>query len=72
MPPRNEPPPLMLSSHQVARKLSVSCRTIWRMVRAGQLVPPVRYSRKLVRWRTEDVERWVREQVAELTGAATS
>jgi excisionase family DNA binding protein len=49
----------LLTSKQVARRLSVSVRTIWRLLERGTLPQPIRYSRKLVRWRTVDIDRFV-------------
>ena len=55
--PRSNPE--LLTSRQVASRLSVSVRTIWRLVAAGKFPQPVRYSRKLVRWKTADVRRYI-------------
>ncbi len=52
--------PVLLTSRQVADLLAVSMRTLWRMVARGHCPQPIRYNRKLVRWRREDVERHVR------------
>jgi excisionase family DNA binding protein len=49
----------LLSSRQVANRLSVSVRTVWRLVAAGRLAEPLRYNRKLVRWRSDDVDRFI-------------
>lgn len=48
-------PEALLTSAQVADLAAVSVRTMWRMVAAGQLPQPVRYNRKLVRWRRAEV-----------------
>jgi predicted DNA-binding transcriptional regulator AlpA len=53
--------PDLLTSHQVADRLSISVRTLWRMVRAGTFPQPIRYNRKLVRWKTTDVVRYIAE-----------
>jgi excisionase family DNA binding protein len=65
-PPRaeqREPRPLpdMLTSEQVSNRLAISLRTLWRLVRAGKMPKPVRYNRKLVRWKTADVIAYVRD-----------
>jgi excisionase family DNA binding protein len=49
----------LLTVHQVARRLTVSTRTIYRLLERGSFPPPIRYTRKLVRWRTADVERYL-------------
>src|SRR5262245_43581815 len=53
--------PELLTSHQVACRLSLSVRTLWRLVRAGKFPQPIRYNRKLVRWKTADVARYIAE-----------
>jgi excisionase family DNA binding protein len=51
--------PELLTSQQVAEKLSVSVRTVWRLVASGRLPQPVRYNRKLVRWKNSEVMRYI-------------
>jgi excisionase family DNA binding protein len=46
----------LLRPQEVASRLSISLRTLWRMVERGDLPQPIRFTRKLVRWRTRDVE----------------
>jgi excisionase family DNA binding protein len=49
----------LLTSQQVAEKLAVSVRTLWRLVAAGKFPQPVRYNRKLVRWKAVEVARYI-------------
>ncbi len=49
----------LLTSRQVAEKLSVSVRTLWRLVATGKFPQPIRYNRKLVRWKNSDVMRYI-------------
>ena len=51
--------PDLMTSQQVANRLAVSIRTLWRLVRAGKVPQPVRYNRKLVRWKAVDVTRYI-------------
>lgn len=44
-----------MTSAQVADKLRISVRTLWRLVAAGKFPQPIRYSRKLLRWKTNTV-----------------
>ena len=44
--------------------LAIGERTVWRMLARGQLPQPVRLSRKLVRFRTAEIEAHVRRQAA--------
>lgn len=56
-----DPPPTpdLLTSQQVAQRLVISVRTLWRMVAAGKFPPPIRYNRKLVRWKSADVTLYI-------------
>ncbi len=49
----------LLTAQQVAHRLSISVRTVWRMLERSELPQPVRYNRKLVRWRTMDIDQYV-------------
>ena len=49
----------LLTSQQVAEMLSVSVRTLWRLVASGKFPQPVRYNRKLVRWKSTEVMRYI-------------
>jgi predicted DNA-binding transcriptional regulator AlpA len=49
----------LLTSHQVAEKLSVCVRTVWRLAALGKIPQPIRYTRKLVRWRNADIMRYL-------------
>jgi predicted DNA-binding transcriptional regulator AlpA len=51
--------PELITSQQVAERLSMSVRTLWRLVAAGKFPQPVRYNRKLVRWKAVDVARYI-------------
>lgn len=53
--------PELLTSQQVADRLSVSVRTLWRLVASGKFPKPVRYNRKLVRWKNAEVTRYLAE-----------
>jgi excisionase family DNA binding protein len=49
----------LLTSRDVAARLSISVRTLYRMMARGQFPRPIRLSRKWVRWRRSDVEGYV-------------
>lgn len=51
--------PELLTSQQVANRLAVSVRTLWRLVAAGKIPQPVRYNRKLVRWKAAELSRYI-------------
>ena len=49
----------LLTAHDVARRLSIGVRTLWRMVAAKRMPQPIRFTRKLVRWKAADIDRYV-------------
>jgi predicted DNA-binding transcriptional regulator AlpA len=49
----------LLTSQHVADRLAVSVRTLWRLVKRGEFPQPIRYNRKLVRWKSGDVQRYI-------------
>jgi len=49
----------LLTIVEVSHLLAVSARTIWRMRDSGELPPPVRVSRNLLRWRATDIRRFM-------------
>jgi excisionase family DNA binding protein len=49
----------LLTAQQVAHRLSISVRTVWRMLERNELPQPIRYNRKLVRWRSMDIDKYV-------------
>jgi predicted DNA-binding transcriptional regulator AlpA len=57
--PEARGPQDLLTSQQVADRLSVSVRTLWRLVSRGSFPKPIRYNRKLVRWKSVDIERYL-------------
>lgn len=54
--------PSMIDVKEVATILSVSTRTVWRLVSSDQLPRPIRFGRN-VRWRLADIERWIESEV---------
>jgi excisionase family DNA binding protein len=46
----------LLTVHEVARKLKVSIRTIWRYEAAGKIPRAVRLSGNTVRWKARDIQ----------------
>jgi predicted DNA-binding transcriptional regulator AlpA len=61
--PRSDPPaaaePLLLDARQAAALCGVSPATWYRMAAAGCCPAPLRLSRGCVRWRSEELRRWV-------------
>ena len=50
--------PVLISAERVAKMMSISVRSLWRLLSAGRLVPPVRLGR-CVRWRLAEVREWI-------------
>lgn len=62
-------PPLMLTALQVAQRLQVGIRTVYRLARRGQIPAPVRFNRKVARWSAAQLERHVEQLADEQPGA---
>ncbi len=56
--PADEREPLLLSAAELATTLRLSKRTLWRLLAAKKLIPPIRVGGS-VRWRISDVRRWI-------------
>ncbi len=50
--------PTLLTVEQVGAMLSVSKRTVWRMLSAGELIEPIRV-RGNTRWRHAELQEWI-------------
>jgi excisionase family DNA binding protein len=50
----------LLKIGDVCQLLKISKRSVWRLISAGQFLPPVRVGRS-VRWRRAEVEEWVKK-----------
>ncbi|MBX9655581.1 helix-turn-helix domain-containing protein [bacterium] len=69
-------PSVLMTVHDLGQTLKVSIRSIWRFRRSGLLPEPIRIG-GAIRWRSEDVARWieqgcpaVNQQVLESEGQA--
>jgi excisionase family DNA binding protein len=49
----------LLTIKQVARRLAVSVRSVWRHVRSGRLPAPLYPTPRAPRWRRTDLERFL-------------
>jgi predicted DNA-binding transcriptional regulator AlpA len=50
---------LLIDVKEVARRLDLSERTVWRLNSAGKLPKPVSIGGKSKRWRAEEIIAWV-------------
>ena len=53
--------PDLLTVRDVARRLSISERTVWRWTALGLLPAPVHPHTRSTRWRAADIERYLQE-----------
>jgi excisionase family DNA binding protein len=51
----------LLTAREVAARIGVGLRTVWRWTATGDLPAPVRWGRngRVVRWKTIDIEQFV-------------
>lgn len=49
----------LLTPKEVAGRLSIATNTLWRMVKRGQFPQPIRFNRRLVRWKAHDVVQYL-------------
>jgi excisionase family DNA binding protein len=51
----------LLTAREVAARLDIGLRTVWRWTATGELPAPVRCGRngRVVRWKTADIEQFV-------------
>lgn len=48
----------LISADEVAQMLSISTRTVWRLLSTGKMVQPIRIGGS-VRWRLDEVKEWI-------------
>ena len=46
----------LLTVKEVAKRLRVGVRTVWRWVAIGKLPEPMRFTSSTVRWKPEDIQ----------------
>ena len=64
-PPHGLPPTGFIRQAQLIPNIvPVSAATLWRWVKSGHFVAPVRLGRNTTAWRCEDVRQWIDEQGA--------
>lgn len=57
-PPTVSPAPWLISAEDLASRLSISQRTLWRLLERGQLPHPLRLGGS-VRWRADELRQWI-------------
>jgi predicted DNA-binding transcriptional regulator AlpA len=51
-----------MDATEVAALLAVAVPTVWRLVQRDGFPTPIRFNRKLVRWKHSEVVQWLKEQ----------
>jgi prophage regulatory protein len=55
---------IFVRSKQLSKELNVSRTTLWRMVKKGELPPPITLSANIVGWRKVDIDSWLANKVS--------
>ena len=56
----------LITVTDLAARLNCCRRTVYNFVKSGRGPAPFRLGGKMIRWRKEDVEEWIREQVGKV------
>lgn len=59
----------LMTAKDIAARLGLGIKTIYRLVQIGTLPQPIRLSPKVIRWRRDDFERWLAEQAEQAQAA---
>lgn len=52
----------VLRAPEVMARLGIAPTTLWRWVKEGVLIPPVRVGKRAVGWREASLNAWIRER----------
>ena len=56
----------LMKARDVARRLTIGVKTFYRLVHAGVLPRPIRLGPRSLRWREDDIERWLKDHPGDL------
>lgn len=56
---------MLLDVRELAKALSISPRTVWKLVANGELPQPIRLGRRLPRWPAIVIADWLKKKVRE-------
>lgn len=59
--------PELLTKQQVAQRLNISLRTLYRFIQTGEIPPPVKLG-SLSRWRSDVLDDWIENNCKPLKG----
>ena len=57
----------MMTVGEIATLLNVGIATVWRMRDCGRIPPPLKIG-AIVRWRRDDIERWIADGCPDMRG----
>lgn len=57
----------LIRAKELAKKLTISIPTLWRMEQRGELPPKIQITSKISGWRESDIEEWLKEREIEPT-----
>ena len=52
----------IISAKELAKRLTISVPTLWRMEQRGELPPKIRITNKISGWRESDIIEWMKER----------
>lgn len=52
----------IIRAAELAKKLTISKPTLWRMEQRGELPPKIQVSKRVSGWRESDIEAWLSEK----------
>lgn len=52
----------IIRPNELAKKLSISKPTLWRMEKKGELPPKVQISKRISGWRESDITEWLKSR----------
>ena len=52
----------IIRARELAKKLTISVPTLWRMEKRGELPPKVQISKRISGWRESDIAEWMKSR----------
>ena len=55
---------ILLKRKEVEKMLGISCALIYQLMTIGEFPQPIKIANRCVRWRVEDINKWVKDKAA--------
>jgi prophage regulatory protein len=52
----------IIRAKELAKKLTISVPTLWRMEQSGELPPKIQISKRISGWRESDIQEWMKQR----------